>query len=129
MGDVRDCKLSLADDSEDKNRKTIMCPLTKVQLDDGGKKAVLVWPTGAVLGEAALKEMMGKKTEDLRCPVTNQAFDRDKDVITLAGDAEEVEKLRALLPAKKRKRNALTEEGKELEGGSKASKETKVEKE
>mmetsp|Transcript_17309 Transcript_17309/g.39003 ORF Transcript_17309/g.39003 Transcript_17309/m.39003 type:complete len:281 (+) Transcript_17309:64-906(+) len=97
LKDVKECKLQWAEAPGGGGRQMV-CPMTREELDSGGTRAVLIWPTGVVLSAKYLAEMKPKE-----CPVTGKPFNRDEDVITLAPDPEELEKLREKLQMKKRK--------------------------
>mmetsp|Transcript_3189 Transcript_3189/g.7152 ORF Transcript_3189/g.7152 Transcript_3189/m.7152 type:complete len:290 (-) Transcript_3189:14-883(-) len=106
LKDVKECKLKWSDAVGSENRHMV-CPMTCEDLDSGGTRAVLIWTTGAVISAKYLKEMKVRE-----CPVTGKPFDPDEDVIPLAPEPEELEKLRAKLPAaptKKRKASAASE--------------------
>mmetsp|Transcript_70507 Transcript_70507/g.131880 ORF Transcript_70507/g.131880 Transcript_70507/m.131880 type:complete len:281 (-) Transcript_70507:17-859(-) len=97
LKDVKECKLQWTEASGG-GARSMVCPMTREDLDSGGTRAVLIWPTGAVLSAKYLAEMKPKE-----CPVTGKPFNREEDVIPLAPDAEELEKLREKLQVKKRK--------------------------
>jgi len=97
LKDVKQCLITWKED-EKEGRKRMVCPLSREDLDNGSARAVVIWPSGAVVSAKSLKEMKMKE-----CPVTSKPFDADKDVIALAPDGEEFQKLRERLPAKKRK--------------------------
>jgi len=100
---LKDVKLCLITwkEAEKEGRRRMVCPVSREDLDSGGSRAVIIWSSGALVSPKSLKELKLKE-----CPVTNKAFDADKDVIPLAPEGEELERLRSRLPvvaAKKRK--------------------------
>lgn len=107
LKDVKTCVLTWATEGKDSassKERRMVCPVTREDLDAGGSRAVLIWTSGAVVSAKALKELKMKE-----CPVTGKAFDPDKDVIPMAPEGEELQKLREKLPAsatKKRKASA-----------------------
>eukprot|EP00933_Yihiella_yeosuensis_P019126 TRINITY_DN15514_c1_g1_i1.p1 TRINITY_DN15514_c1_g1~~TRINITY_DN15514_c1_g1_i1.p1 ORF type:complete len:284 (-),score=84.65 TRINITY_DN15514_c1_g1_i1:58-909(-) len=104
LKDVKQCTITWADAENEDGKRRMVCPITKEDLDTGSSKAIVIWPSGAIIGAKSLKEMKFKE-----CPVTSKPFDAEKDVIPLAPNAEEFEKLLQRLPAKKRKASAASE--------------------
>lgn len=98
LKDVKQCQLTWVDAEDKKGCRHMVCPVSRNELDAGSSRAVLIWTSGAVISEKSLKELKMKE-----CPLTSKAFDPDKDVIPLAPDLEELDKLRERLPSKKRK--------------------------
>ncbi|CAK9082496.1 Replication termination factor 2, partial [Durusdinium trenchii] len=119
LKDVKQCLITWKEDEKEDGRKRIVCPLSREDLDTGSARAVVIWPSGAVVSAKSLKEMKMKE-----CPVTSKAFDNEKDVIPLAPDGEELQRLRERLPTKKRKAQAAAPEAEEedLEAESKEKK-------
>lgn len=96
LKDVKQCLLTWADVE---GERRIVCPVSREDLDAGSSRAVIIWSTGAVVSAKTLKELKLKE-----CPVTGKAFDPVQDVMPLAPEGEELERLRSLLPpGKKRK--------------------------
>uniref|UniRef100_A0A7S1SF48 Replication termination factor 2 n=1 Tax=Alexandrium catenella TaxID=2925 RepID=A0A7S1SF48_ALECA len=104
LKDVKLCLLSWKEAENENGLRRMICPVTRQDLDDGAARAVLIWPTGAVVAAKAQKEL--KLSE---CPVTGHPFDREKDVIPLAPNKEELEALQAKLPQRKRKAASSSE--------------------
>lgn len=102
LKDVKQCTLSWATE-EDERR--MVDPVTREILDTGGSRAVLIWPSGVVVSAKTLAELKTKE-----CPVTGTAFDPDKDVIALAPNEEELQRLTDKLPAQTKKRMAAAVE-------------------
>lgn len=102
LKDVKQCTLSWATE-EDERR--MVDPVTREILDTGGSRAVLIWPSGVVVSAKTLAELKTKE-----CPVTGTAFDPDKDVIALAPNEEELQRLTDKLPAQTKKRMAAAME-------------------
>lgn len=98
LKDVKPLLLSWAESESEGGQKRMVCPVAREDLDTGGPRAVVIWPSGVVLSAKTLKEMKFKE-----CPVTGKPFDPSLDVIPLVPDDEELQKLRDRLPAKKRK--------------------------
>mmetsp|Transcript_86743 Transcript_86743/g.269924 ORF Transcript_86743/g.269924 Transcript_86743/m.269924 type:complete len:295 (-) Transcript_86743:83-967(-) len=102
LKDVKHCLLSWAEADGEEGRRRLVCPVSREDLDTGSSRAVLIWPSGAVISAKSLKELKMKE-----CPVTAKAFDAEKDLVTLAPDKEELEAMRERLPAaRKRKASA-----------------------
>ncbi|CAE7366036.1 rtf2 [Symbiodinium pilosum] len=102
LKDVKQCMVTWAEAEKEEGQKRMVCPVSREDLDSGSSRAVLIWPSGAVISAKSLKEMKMKE-----CPLTSKPFDADKDVIPLAPDGEELKKLRERLPTKKRKAQAV----------------------
>lgn len=120
LKDVKQCLITWKEDEKEDGRKRMVCPLSREDLDNGSARAVVIWPSGAVIAAKSLKEMKMKE-----CPVTSKAYDAEKDVIPLAPDGEELQKLRERLPAKKRKAQAAAPEVEEEEDFEAAAKDSK----
>eukprot|EP00931_Biecheleriopsis_adriatica_P100616 TRINITY_DN75895_c0_g1_i1.p1 TRINITY_DN75895_c0_g1~~TRINITY_DN75895_c0_g1_i1.p1 ORF type:complete len:309 (+),score=70.39 TRINITY_DN75895_c0_g1_i1:124-927(+) len=101
LKDVKQCIISWAEAENEDGLRRMVCPVTREDLDNGSARAVVIWPSGAVISAKAVKEMKMKE-----CPVTSKPFDPTKDVIPLAPQGEELQKLQERLPAKKRKASA-----------------------
>lgn len=87
---------------DDDTRQKMVCPVTRDDLESANHKASVIWSSGAVISSKSLKMMKMKE-----CPVSGKPFDPEKDVIPLAPDKEELQKLRQQLPPpKKRKKEA-----------------------
>lgn len=128
LKDVKQCIISWAEAENEDGRRRMVCPVTREDLDTGSGRAVVIWTSGAVISAKSIKEMKMKE-----CPVTSKPFDLEKDVVPLAPDAEELAKLRAKLPAsKKRKKEAApmadAVPGDEPDEEEPAKKEAKAEK-
>jgi len=102
LKDVKQCTLSWA---TEEGERRMVCPVTREILDTGGSRAVLIWPSGVVVSAKTLAELKTKE-----CPVTGTAFDKEKDVITLAPNEEELQRLTDKLPAQTKKRMAAAVE-------------------
>lgn len=103
LRDVKQCLITWKEESE--GRRHMVCPLSREDLDAGGSRAVVIWPSGAVVSPKALKELKLKE-----CPVTGRAFDPEKDVVPLAPEGAELDRLRSGLPTRKRKAAPIAEE-------------------
>eukprot|EP00429_Kryptoperidinium_foliaceum_P084215 CAMPEP_0176232130 /NCGR_PEP_ID=MMETSP0121_2-20121125/25154_1 /TAXON_ID=160619 /ORGANISM="Kryptoperidinium foliaceum, Strain CCMP 1326" /LENGTH=305 /DNA_ID=CAMNT_0017571491 /DNA_START=98 /DNA_END=1013 /DNA_ORIENTATION=+ len=99
LKDVKNCMITWKEAENEEGRRRMVCPVTRDDLDTGGSKAVVIWPSGAVVSPKALKELKLKE-----CPVTGKAFDAEADVVPLAPEGEELEKLRERLPASKKRK-------------------------
>mmetsp|Transcript_12654 Transcript_12654/g.30085 ORF Transcript_12654/g.30085 Transcript_12654/m.30085 type:complete len:277 (+) Transcript_12654:60-890(+) len=110
LKDVKQCIISWKEDEKEDGKRRMVCPMSREDLDSGCSRAVVIWPSGAVISAKSLKAMKMKE-----CPVTSKPFDADKDVIPLAPDGEELAKLRERLPAKKRKAQAAEVAAPEVE--------------
>lgn len=113
LKDVKQCQLTWAEGCDaaltlmtrvqEQGHRRMVCPMTKDDLDAGGARAILIWPSGAVVSAKFLKEMKANE-----CPLSGKAFSPDSDTIQLAPNEDEFNKLFARLPAKKkRKADAL----------------------
>lgn len=98
LKDVKQCIINWKEAENEGGRRRMVCPVSLEDLDTGSSRAVVIWASGAVISAKSLKEMKFKE-----CPVTSKAFDAEKDIIPLAPDGEEFQKLKEKLPAKKRK--------------------------
>eukprot|EP00913_Durusdinium_trenchii_P024229 g22748.t1 len=96
------CLITWKEDEKEDGRKRIVCPLSREDLDTGSARAVVIWPSGAVVSAKSLKEMKMKE-----CPVTSKAFDNEKEL------SDEWTRLRERLPTKKRKAQAAAPEAEE----------------
>jgi len=101
LKDVKLCIITWKEAEKEKGRRRMVCPVSREDLDSGGSRAVVIWPSGAVVSPKSLKELKLKE-----CPVTNKPFDPEQDLIPLAPKGEELVKLRERLPAVKSKRKA-----------------------
>lgn len=99
LKDVKPCVITWKAAEREDGKKHIVCPISREDLDNGSSRAVIIWPTGAIVSAKTLKELKLKE-----CPVTNNPFDQEKDVLPLAPQGEELEKLRAQLPAQKKRK-------------------------
>eukprot|EP00405_Crypthecodinium_cohnii_P016511 CAMPEP_0206456328 /NCGR_PEP_ID=MMETSP0324_2-20121206/22300_1 /ASSEMBLY_ACC=CAM_ASM_000836 /TAXON_ID=2866 /ORGANISM="Crypthecodinium cohnii, Strain Seligo" /LENGTH=274 /DNA_ID=CAMNT_0053927237 /DNA_START=61 /DNA_END=881 /DNA_ORIENTATION=- len=97
LKDVKQCSITWKE-SEKEGRRRMVCPVSREELDAPSSKAVVIWTTGAVVSPKSLKELKLKE-----CPVTGKPFDPEKDLIPLAVEGEELERLKAALPVKKKK--------------------------
>lgn len=98
LKDVKNCVVTFTDVDGEPGERRMVCPVAREELDQGSARAVLIWTTGAIISAKTFKEL---KLKD--CPVTGQAFDPELDVVPLAPDEEELNKLKLKLPTKKRK--------------------------
>merc|ERR1740138_1203831 len=94
LSDLKNCVITWKEAEQEKGKKRMVCPISREDLDSGGSRAVLLWPTGVVFGLKSLKECKIKE-----CPVTGKPFDAEQDIIHLAPDDDELAKLRERLPA------------------------------
>jgi len=101
LKDVKQCLITWKGAESEEGRRRMVCPVSREDLDTGGARAVVIWASGAVISVKSLKEMKLRE-----CPVSNKAFDPDKDVYPLAPDKDELEGLRERLPAARTKRKA-----------------------
>lgn len=124
LKDVKQCLLTWKQCENESGLKRMVCPVSREDLDVGCSRAVLIWSTGAVVSQKALKEMKLKE-----CPVTGKPFDQEADVMPLAPEGEELAKLRERLPQPKKRKAAEVEEVAPVGLGqaSAASKEVKQE--
>mmetsp|Transcript_47710 Transcript_47710/g.120931 ORF Transcript_47710/g.120931 Transcript_47710/m.120931 type:complete len:291 (+) Transcript_47710:103-975(+) len=113
LKDVKPCLITWKEAEKEEGRRRMVCPVSRDDLDAGSSRAVLIWASGAVLSPKSLKEL--KLTE---CPVTGKAFDVDKDLIPLAPEGEELDRLRERLPVSKKRKAAAAPED---EGSSKVA--------
>lgn len=123
LKDVKQCVITWAEAEKEQGEKRMVCPVSREDLDSGSSRAVLIWPSGAVIAAKSLKEMKMKE-----CPLTSKPFDADKDIIPLAPDGEELLKLRERLPTKKRKAQAVAAPAEEVEEEEASKPEAKSEK-
>jgi len=123
LRDVKHCLITWAEaKTEASTDKRMVCPVSREELDSGGARAVVLWPSGAVISAKTLKELKLKE-----CPLTCKPFDREKDVVPLAPDEEELSRLRESLPvAPTKKRKAAVAASSDIgsavvEGGTSSS--------
>lgn len=102
LKDVKQCLITWKEAENEKSRRRMVCPVSREDLDAGSSRAVIIWTTGAVVSPKSLKELKLKE-----CPVTGKGFDADKDVIPLAAQGEELERLRERLPSSKKRKGVL----------------------
>lgn len=110
LKDVKQCLFTWAQGEQPGSERRMVCPVSREDLDQGSSRAVIIWPTGAVIAAKTLKELKLKE-----CPLTGKPFDPEQDVIALAPQPDELERLRERLPAvvKKRKAAVVAAEGEE----------------
>eukprot|EP00929_Paragymnodinium_shiwhaense_P071552 TRINITY_DN36363_c0_g1_i1.p1 TRINITY_DN36363_c0_g1~~TRINITY_DN36363_c0_g1_i1.p1 ORF type:complete len:285 (-),score=90.63 TRINITY_DN36363_c0_g1_i1:30-884(-) len=119
LKDVKPAVITWKEAEKEDNAKRMVCPISREELDVGSARSVVIWSSGVIVSAKALKEMKLKE-----CPVTNKPFDAEQDLVPLIPDDDELEKLRARLPEReKKKRKADAAEAKEGED-SKAEKPT-----
>mmetsp|Transcript_45164 Transcript_45164/g.125279 ORF Transcript_45164/g.125279 Transcript_45164/m.125279 type:complete len:298 (-) Transcript_45164:141-1034(-) len=104
LKDVKQCVITWAPAESEGGCRRMVCPVAREDLDAGSARAVVIWPSGAVISAKTLKELKLRE-----CPVTGKPFDVDQDVVPLVPDDVELQKLRERLPAKKRKVAAAKE--------------------
>jgi len=101
LKDVKQCIITWKEAEKEQGQRRMVCPVSREDLDSGGSRAVIIWTSGAVVSPKSLKELKLKE-----CPVTGKQFDLDKDVVPLAPDGEDLDRLRQQLPASRKRKGA-----------------------
>lgn len=116
LKDVKQCKVEFDKDESTSNvavgetnvarKNGLICPLSRADLSNSGLKTVLIWKTGVMCTEKALKEMKG--AEKGVCPVTGEKYDPETDVVPLAVFDDELEELKKKLPPPPKKKQKVS---------------------